>query len=259
MLMLLRLGDGASRVARDGLGVAEDRDVEILLITKRDPGISPGAIATETGAAPSVISRTLSRLEGRDLLRRKARADDARGRGVWLTRTGARRVRDLDRRFDEFFRDNTDLMTQALGLLRPKGRAGAARAGGEAATSLELAENLVGLNSRLAVGASRTIKSYGVDNGADRLALTFVEVNGPVRPHVLADALALTTGGVTLLLDRLERRDLVRRAHDAVATDRRAVVVSLTPRGRRAVAGLVAALEPLTEAYSDALAAILSR
>jgi DNA-binding MarR family transcriptional regulator len=54
--------------------------------------------------------------------------------------------------------------------------------------------------------------------------------NGVVSMSELADAVALTTGGVTRLADRLERDGLVRRG--ACPTDRRVVHLALTPTGR---------------------------
>ena len=62
------------------------------------------------------------------------------------------------------------------------------------------------------------------------LGLTFVEYTvlrvldpAPMSPTKLADAVIRTTGGTTKLLDRLERRGLVRRLPDP--SDRRGVLV----------------------------------
>jgi len=68
------------------------------------------------------------------------------------------------------------------------------------------------------------------------LSLTFVEYTvlrvldpAPLSPSKLADAVVRTTGGMTKLVDRLERRGLVRRVPDA--NDRRGVLVELTGEG----------------------------
>lgn len=67
--------------------------------------------------------------------------------------------------------------------------------------------------------------------------LTFVEYSvlrvlreGRLSPSRLADAVVRTTGGMTKLLDRLERRGLVERVPDP--EDRRGVLVAITPDGR---------------------------
>ncbi len=54
---------------------------------------------------------------------------------------------------------------------------------------------------------------------------------GPVRPSTVADRLGITASAATQLVDRLERRGLLRRTRDPA--DRRAVVLVITPTGRR--------------------------
>jgi DNA-binding MarR family transcriptional regulator len=53
----------------------------------------------------------------------------------------------------------------------------------------------------------------------------------PLSPSRLADLVVLTTGGMTKVIDRLERLALVRRLPDP--NDGRGVLVALTPKGRR--------------------------
>ena len=58
-------------------------------------------------------------------------------------------------------------------------------------------------------------------------ALEYVESLGPLTQRDLGDRLQLTSGAVTQLVDRLERRGLVRRVPHP--TDRRATLVELLP------------------------------
>jgi DNA-binding Lrp family transcriptional regulator len=58
-------------------------------------------------------------------------------------------------------------------------------------------------------------------------ALEYLERFGPLSQRELGDRLLLTSGAVTLLVDRLERLGLVRRT--AHASDRRVTVVELRP------------------------------
>jgi DNA-binding MarR family transcriptional regulator len=53
---------------------------------------------------------------------------------------------------------------------------------------------------------------------------------GPLSLSRLAEAAVRTTGGMTKIVDRLERRKLVQRTPDP--TDRRGVLVALTDDGR---------------------------
>lgn len=68
------------------------------------------------------------------------------------------------------------------------------------------------------------------------VGLTFVEysvlrvlIDGPMSLSRLADAAVRTTGGMTKIVDRLERRGLVERTPDPA--DRRGVLVGLTGDG----------------------------
>ena len=58
-------------------------------------------------------------------------------------------------------------------------------------------------------------------------ALEHLEADGPLTQRELGQRLALTSGGVTVLIDRLERRGWVKRMPHP--SDRRAVLLELTP------------------------------
>lgn len=60
--------------------------------------------------------------------------------------------------------------------------------------------------------------------------------NGPVTPKSLASSLNLTSGSVTSLLDRLERKNFVRRI--AHPQDRRALLVELQPKAFAEIGGI---------------------
>jgi DNA-binding MarR family transcriptional regulator len=68
---------------------------------------------------------------------------------------------------------------------------------------------------------------------SERLALGCL-VHGPRPARDLAEAAHLTRAATTALIDRLAERGLVRRTPDA--TDRRQVLVSMTPKAQRATA-----------------------
>lgn len=70
---------------------------------------------------------------------------------------------------------------------------------------------------------------------------------GQSSPKTLAGLLGTDTAGITRMLDRLERKDLVRRKHDH--QDRRAVVVELTESGTT----LIPALPPVFERVGERL------
>jgi MarR family 2-MHQ and catechol resistance regulon transcriptional repressor len=88
---------------------------------------------------------------------------------------------------------------------------------------------------------------------------------GPMRQRLLAEKILRGAANMTVVLDNLEAAGLVRRAADA--TDRRARVVSLTPRGRALVrklfpdhaSDIAQALAVLTPAEQDLAAGLLRR
>jgi MarR family 2-MHQ and catechol resistance regulon transcriptional repressor len=61
---------------------------------------------------------------------------------------------------------------------------------------------------------------------------------GPLNPRTLRDKLLTTGGNVTVIVDNLERRSLVRRVRDR--EDRRRVPLHLTPEGRGLVESIMA-------------------
>jgi len=91
---------------------------------------------------------------------------------------------------------------------------------------------------------------FGINRGEFDVLATLRRSGEPyaLTPTALCASMMLTSGGMTGRVDRLERRGLVRRS--AHPSDRRALVVGLTPAGRRLVdeavgAGLAAQREVL--------------
>jgi MarR family 2-MHQ and catechol resistance regulon transcriptional repressor len=76
----------------------------------------------------------------------------------------------------------------------------------------------------------RTLDAFGL-RFVDFSVLRVIELGGPMSPSDLAELTLRSTGGMTQIVDRLEREGLVRRTADRA--DRRRVVVTLTPKGRR--------------------------
>jgi DNA-binding MarR family transcriptional regulator len=74
----------------------------------------------------------------------------------------------------------------------------------------------------------RLLRPLGV-SAAGGLVLGLLRDHGPMSPSELGDRLIVTRATVTGLLDSLERRGLVVRSRHA--TDRRSLVVEITPQG----------------------------
>ena len=115
----------------------------------------------------------------------------------------------------------------------------------------ELAEAVRGL----AAGADhyrRTVAdALGLSNNA-ALAMGHLHRRGPLTPRALAADLALTTGSITALVDRLCDAGYAERT--AHPKDRRSLFVGLTSKGRRAIADGYAAADPMLESGLHRLA-----
>jgi DNA-binding MarR family transcriptional regulator len=92
------------------------------------------------------------------------------------------------------------------------------------------------------------------------LVLCSLDVDGPCRPGVLQDVTGLSSGGVSKLLDRMEKAGVVKRTYGGVAGDNRGVLVSITRRGRALtsrVTGAVASRLPDARSLVKAIAAVV--
>ena len=89
-------------------------------------------------------------------------------------------------------------------------------------------------------------------SSTELLAMDLISRRGGVTAGMLARHLHLTTGGITGLIDRLERAGFARRSADP--TDRRRVIVTATARERRVsdlYGPLAAQLRRAVEGYSE--------
>ena len=102
---------------------------------------------------------------------------------------------------------------------------------------ITLGHTFIALDSTL-TGPARSPTSPAGLGLTGALTLVVVAMTGPARPSAIAQVTGLSTGGVTLLLDRLERDGLLQRAYGVDPQDRRAVIASLTDAGRRTLADL---------------------
>lgn len=98
-------------------------------------------------------------------------------------------------------------------------------------------------------------------SAAEVLALAHLSLEGSLGPTELVRRLHMTTGAMTALLDRLERRDFV--AREAHPTDRRRVVVRLTASGRdrlfAEVHGMASEVVEITELFTEEERRIIAR
>lgn len=112
-----------------------------------------------------------------------------------------------------------------------------------------------------------TIAGYGLVHPEYKLLLHLRSegAEGGVSAGDLSRSMVMSSGGMTNLLDRLEKDELIRRGSDPL--DRRSVLVTLTPKGRKVIDRAVSAeaarefdlLEPLTPGERKELNGLLRR
>lgn len=88
------------------------------------------------------------------------------------------------------------------------------------------------LSRRVEAFYQEALRSYGL-RYSDYAVLCLLHFLGPMPPKRLNLHLAITSGGLTKSIQRLEKKELVRR--DPVPEDGRGTLVSLTKKGERSV------------------------
>jgi len=81
----------------------------------------------------------------------------------------------------------------------------------------------------------------------DMQCVNLLDLLGPVTPGRLAECTGLTTGGVTVMLDRLEKAGMVKREPNP--NDRRSVLVRVNPKKLRKINKLYRKISEQLEAF----------
>lgn len=118
----------------------------------------------------------------------------------------------------------------------------------EAREAFAVARGLAAVNMAGNAYRSAVAKHYGLDVVGSH-AVTYLDAHGPMPQARLAQLMGLTSGGVTGVVDRLERAEVARRATDP--EDRRRHRVELTEHAaelivesREGLVGVFADIEP---------------
>jgi DNA-binding MarR family transcriptional regulator len=238
------LSDAIDAVA--GAGFAANADVLVLMILHDGPA-RPRDLLEPSGLTSAGLSALLDRLERAGLAERTADAvEDRRGVVVTATSVGNDAAEAILATVETTYRALLPVRRLMIRLL------GGTVAASEDPSAREITERLGRLG--ITIGATLRMDDFPDDPTPTKTALTLDAASSEhgTRPRELIDITRLTTGGVTLLLDRLERRSLIERlpGHHG---DRRAVAVVLTAEGREALA---ARLDRLGTLADDIVAAL---
>lgn len=215
-----------------GRGEIENRDIQILLAVVGSGPVTPTRLAETTGAAPSVVSRALGRLEDAGVVARNRDAGDRRSVLVTVTGKGRRRITAFSDRLGDYFAAGEPLLKEMFHVLDLSSDRPAA---GAPVDPIVAAAEMSRSGAAFVDDVTTALNPFGVREFADRFALVLIFLAGEQRPSRIADELGFTMSGTSGLLTRLESAGLITRRHDAISDDRRAVVLRLTPRGEEAV------------------------
>lgn len=108
----------------------------------------------------------------------------------------------------------------------------------------EIHQELRGLHDAVDL-VNQTVADWLGINRTDLRCISILQSRGPMTAGQLAEASGLTTGAMTTVLDRLEQAGYARRVRDA--TDRRRVLVEVTPLTLQRVGSLYADLVAATD------------
>ncbi len=253
LVLLQRYSLGINQVVERALGElgSDNADIRLLLVVGSAQGVSPSELVATVGRPRSTVSRGLARVLSSGLVERRTHAVDRRRAALHLTTRGRESVAQFEQSLSDFFCEGEPLVKEVMLLLgrdperlpRPARRPGA----------LELADRMSAAGQIWASDLQTRMSGFGELETVDRYALT-VLAQAWARPTWLADELWLSPAGTTSMLERLEGLGLAVRESGVLDTDRRAVVVHLTPRGRRAARVLLDTFRVHQDMVLDAIA-----
>ena len=118
------------------------------------------------------------------------------------------------------------------------------------ANRLALCTELVGQIRRFIAGAilfNQKVADHVGLHLTDMQCVNLLDLLGPVTPGRLAACTGLTTGGVTVMLDRLEKAGMVKREPNP--NDRRSVLVRVNPKKLQKINALYSGINKQLEAF----------
>lgn len=232
-----------------GTAQSGNSDLQVLAHLFESGPTSRRDLGELTGLSRSGVAHLVGRLEDAGLVASRQNARDRREVLSVLTPSGRRRLKNLDRALRDHFAASAPLVKEIVGLL---GADPERSDDGDGLTPMQIIGHMGSAGSKITRRLDGVIAASGA---RPRLVLAVLADWGEARPQQLAELLGVTSGGLTYIIDHLEVDGLVSRSHGKVVTDRRAVVITLTDKGRTTVDAIAAALEANA---SDVAAALLT-
>jgi DNA-binding MarR family transcriptional regulator len=253
-VLVHRFSLGVTSLIDDVVGVGSSGNAEVIVLTAlvETPSLRPREMMDLTGLSRAGVAAMVARLEEVGLVERSPGKRDRRTVYTSLTRTGRRRLAELDAALEWHFVESRPLLEEIVSLLSGDVPGTESREASETALRVAGAMGAAG-----APYVSQLADDVGMASSKSGIALCTLLADGPTRPGQLADVLGLTSGGLTYLVDQLEADGLVERSYGLLAEDRRAVVIRLTEQGEEMARTIVSVFGAHSADIRDALARAL--
>jgi DNA-binding MarR family transcriptional regulator len=255
MVLLLRYSNSLSLTIERvvGSGSSGNREVVVLTHLHEVGPCRPGDLATLTGLSRSGVAGLVDRLQRHRLVMRRTGERDHRTVLVSLTPSGRRRIFALRAALDDFFHASAPIVEEFVTLLGREHLLGS--------VPPRAADGFAMLAPLAAAGAPLTddLDDQMIPLGMLERATLGMLFEGPARPKQIGEAVGMSSGRVSVVLDQLEAAGLIERNHGRIKGDRRSVLVVLTERGRAEVRIYGAAVARHADPLCAALVSTLGR
>ena len=218
-----------TRAVEDALGITASNPVVLtLVLLSRAGSMTQSELVAATGTPRSTMARVVNGLEESGLVARRRDHTDQRRVLLALTASGRRRMRralsslaDLYEAEDVAVKDAIDRLDDISLGSEPR----------RPPDTRDATASMAAAGAAYVDDVTEALEPYRVSEVADRFALALLDLTEEMRPTQLGHELGMTSSGVSGLIARLEAEGLVNRGHHD-PSDRRAVTVALTDRGR---------------------------
>lgn len=220
----------SAAIDRSISGLYVDNAVVATLSALESGPLRPRDLEHVTRRSSAAVTRILDRLEAAGDLERRHHpiSSDQRAVSIEITPQGRRHVREI---FEAITANAAELETPIkealdhLEMLAPSAPSRSVDPPNEV-------DGICGVLAHLGLTIDETTRASLDDvdiNSA--LTLCVLAEASPSRPGTLTERLAMTSGGMTKLLDRLESHGFIDRSYGRLGSDRRGVEVTLTAVG----------------------------
>jgi DNA-binding MarR family transcriptional regulator len=245
MELLGRFNDDLTRVFDDVFGTRWAEIEEMLAITAvaTDPGMTTRRLAEITRLNRRAVSRMIARMSADDLVYTHHSHTDKRAVVVSLTESGAQRTKLLENAIIEFFDASRTIARQ---ISEGLGSIPASSGTPEPIDPMDLLLRVCAAGVSL-VRFMPDAATSGRLAARQRAALVQIVTARGVRPHDLSPALGVSSAGVAYIVDQLCAKGFITRRRGTVPDDRRAVILTATDAGVRAVEAVMSGIEQQSE------------